>query len=186
MKGSLMPSNRLLRLCLAPLFGALLAACSSNVPKGLGEKLPDAPSQRAVQAKPDRYEAHQVRWGGEILGVRNGASSTEVEIFGRPLSRSGEPLAGGGDGVRFIARVKGFLDPAEFQVNKRLAVRGRVAGTLTRPVGEFPYIYPVVDVDVYHLWPVYQPPPPAWAHDPWGVWGPWGPWGHHRHFPHRW
>lgn len=174
------------RQCLVVLLSGLLVACASKVPKQLGEKLPDAPSRGAVRQDADRYLARPVRWGGEILSLRNGASSTEVEIFGRPLSRNGEPRPDGGDGVRFIARVPGFLDPAEYQVNKRLSVRGRVAGTLTRPVGEFPYLYPVVDVGVHHLWPVYEPPPPAWAQDPWGVWGPWGPWGPHRHFPHRW
>jgi outer membrane lipoprotein len=186
MKGYPMSSNRLWRDGLVLLLTGFLAACASKLPKGLEEELPKAPSQRAVQAEPGRYLAQQVRWGGEILSLRNGANSTEVEIFGRPLSRNAEPRPDGGDGVRFIARVNGFLDPAEFQTNKRLTVRGRVAGTLTRPVGEFPYIYPVVDVDVYRLWPVYQPPQPAWGYDPWSVWGPWGPWGYHRHFPHRW
>ena len=188
MKGDWMSSTVFRRLCLVMLLGGLLSACAGTVPKALNAKLPEAPSRRAVQAEPERYLAHEVRWGGEILGLRNGVSSTEVEVYGRPLFGNAEPRPDGGDGIRFIARVNGFLDPANFQKDKRLTVRGRVAGTVTRPVGEYPYVYPVVDADVYHLWPVYQPPPePVWFrdpyYDPWGVWGPWGP---YRHYPYRW
>ena len=187
-----MSSTGFRHLCLV-LLGGLLSACASTVPKALTQKLPDAPSVREVQAEPGRYRDREVRWGGEILRVLNGASVTEVEIFGRPLSYDGEPRPDGGDGVRFVARVKGFLDPVEYQKNKRLTVHGRVDGTLTRPVGEYPYVYPVVDANVHHLWPAYQPPETysdpwggMWG-GPWGVWGgPWGPLGPYRHYPYRW
>ncbi|MGB5453659.1 MAG: Slp family lipoprotein [Sedimenticolaceae bacterium] len=182
-----MSSTAFRYLCLVLAFG-LIAACASTVPKELAEKLPDAPSPPEVQAESGRYLDSQVRWGGEILSVQNRASSTEVELYGRPLSSDGEPRPDGGDGVRFVARVKGFLDPAEYQKDKRLTVYGRVGGTVTRPVGEYPYVYPVVDADVYHLWPVYQPPESyndPWG--PWGIWGgPWGPWRPYRYYPYRW
>ncbi|MGB5671225.1 MAG: Slp family lipoprotein, partial [Sedimenticolaceae bacterium] len=77
-------------LCLVMASG-LIAACASNVPKELTEKLPDAPSPTEGQAEPGRYLDSEVRWGGEILSVQNRASSTEVELYGRPLSSDGEP-----------------------------------------------------------------------------------------------
>lgn len=188
-------SSTVFRQLCPVLLGGLLSACASTLPKALTQRLPDAPSVRQVQADPKAYQGREVRWGGEILSVRNGASVTEVEVFDRPLDDDSEPRPDGGDGVRFVARVKGFLDPVEYQKNKRLSVYGRVDGTLTRPVGEYPYVYPVVDTAVHHLWPAYQPPEiynDPWA--PWGVWGgPWGPWGGpwgplgpYRHYPYRW
>ncbi len=164
----------------------LLTACASNVPKELGENLPEAPTRGQVRSAPDDYRSQQVRWGGDILSVANLAGSTEVEVYGRPLYKDGEPAPDGGDGIRFLAKISGFLDPAQYKPGKRLTVRGRIAGVETRPVGEFPYIYPVVDAEFYHLWPAYEPPERVWARDPYyyDPWWPWGPWGPYRYWPY--
>lgn len=174
------------RVGLGFVLGSLLAGCASNVPKVLREELPQAPTARAVQTEPERYLGQEVRWGGEILGLHNQASSTEVEIYARPLLRDSEPRPDGGEGVRFIARLKGFVDPAEYSPGKRLSVRGRLGEAVTRPVGEYAYRYPVVEVDVYQLWEAYRPAPePAWYRDPYyDPWWPWGPWGPYRHWPY--
>lgn len=165
--------------------GGLLAACASTVPAELRERPPQAPSPAQVQADPARHLGEMVLWGGEILDLRNAAASTDVEIFARALFRDGEPRPDGGDRVRFVARVGHFLDPAEYQPGKRLTVRGRLVEPVTRPVGEFPYLHPVVAVDIYHLWPAFEPPPQTiWIHDP--VWDPWWPWRPYRPWPHRW
>ena len=165
----------------------LLAACASRPPAGIGGEIVGAPGAAEVRADPGRYRGETVRWGGEILGVTNRAEVTEVEIYDRPLRDSAEPAPNGGDGVRFIARVRGFLDPAEYQRDKRMTVRGRIAAPLTRAVGEYPYRYPVVDVVHHHLWPVYQPPePPYWRYPYYDPWWPWGPWGPHHHPPYWW
>lgn len=176
-----MPTSSTRRSLSLLLAGSLLAACAGNPPLGLEDALPQAPSPRTVQAAQDGHVGEAVRWGGEILGVRNEAGVTEVELYHRPLFDNAEPKPEGGDGVRFIARVAGFLDPAEYKPGKRLTVRGRLDPVVTRPVGDYPYLYPVVAVVAHHLWPVYQPPPePAWLYDPfydpWWPWGPWGPW----------
>ena len=120
------------RLGIVGLFCSLLTACASQVPMELRQQIPEAPRQGQVQSEPGRYLGQEVRWGGEILGVRNGVDSTEVEIFGRALFNDGEPRTDGGDGVRFIARVPGFLDPAEYRPEKRMTVRGRLDEAVTR------------------------------------------------------
>jgi len=64
-------------------------------------------------------------------------------------------------------------------------VRGRLDEAVTRPVGEFPYLYPVVNVEVFHLWPKFEPPPQAvWVQDP--FFDPWWPWRPYPYRPHRW
>jgi outer membrane lipoprotein len=175
-----------LSLLLLPL---LLGGCASNVPKPLQEDPPDAPSLAEVHADPQRYVGKTVRWGGEILGVRNESSFTEVEIYGRSLFSDGEPRPEGGDRLRFIAKVPRFLDPAEYKPGKRLTVRGEIAAPVNRMVGEYPYRYPVVEAGLTHLWPVYEPPvlPRSYVdpyYDPWWPWGPWHPWGPYRHWPY--
>lgn len=183
-----MPLHRVLPVVLA---AVLVGACASPVPKPLRESLPEAPTPKTAQAEPTRFLSHEVRWGGEILAIDNREATTEVELYARPLADDGEPRASGGEGVRFIARVGRFLDPAEYAPGKRLTVRGRLVPAVTRPVGEYPYLYPVVEAELSYLWPRYQPPPdPPWArdpyYDPWWPWGPWGPWRPYRYPPYWW
>jgi outer membrane lipoprotein len=182
----MMSSKFYRRLGVIGLLYGLLAACASKVPMDLRQQIPDAPQQGQVQSEPGRYIGQEIRWGGEILGLRNGLDSTELEIFSRALFNDGEPRTDGGDGVRFIARVQGFLDPAEYRPGKRIAVRGRLDQAVTRPVGEFPYLYPVVNVEVFHLWPKFEPPPQViWVRDP--FYDPWWPWRPYPARPyHRW
>lgn len=175
------------RAALVLLVGSLLA-CTSNPPKELGNALPDAPSPAVVQTSPQAHVGETVRWGGEILQVRNALGHTEVEVFARPLMDNAEPKPDGGEGVRFIARFERFVDPAEYRANKRLTVRGPLLPAMTREVGEYPYTYPVVAVEGSHLWPVYQSPPlPAdWVDPYYDPWWPWGPWGPYRYRPYGW
>ncbi|MDZ7753651.1 MAG: Slp family lipoprotein [Gammaproteobacteria bacterium] len=175
-------------VALAVVCGGLLAACASAVPQGLRGELPDGPEPGVVRAEPHRYIGREVRWGGKILDVRNEPASTDVEVYAWPLSDSGEPRPEDGQSARFIARFDRFLDPAEYAPDKRLTVRGELVEPVTRPVGEYPYRYPVVEVGVHHLWPEYLPPhEPGWFHDPfYDPWWPWRPWGSYRHWPYGW
>lgn len=181
-----MSSGKLYRLYAMTLAAGLLAGCASTAPTALQEELSEAPAQAAVHAQPERYLGREVRWGGEILGVRNERAFTEVEIYGRPLHRDGEPRPEGGAGLRFIARIGRFLDPAEYQAGKRLSVRGLLETPVTRPVGDYPYRYPVVNAQVYHLWPAYEPPheSPWYRYPYYDPWWPWGPWGPYRYWPY--
>ncbi|MCB1774772.1 MAG: Slp family lipoprotein [Gammaproteobacteria bacterium] len=173
-------------IVLSSVLAVLLGGCATAPPAGLEDNLPQQPSQREAQARPDAFVGSAVRWGGEILSVRNDPASTDVEIFGRPLLDNAEPAAEGGDGIRFLARIDGFVDPAEYAPGKRLAVRGTLAKAETRPVGEFPYRYPVVVVERFHLWPAHEPVEPVYWRDPWfyDPWWPWGPWGPYRYRPY--
>ena len=122
-----------------------LMACASRPPAGLEPVVPGAPTPREAQLAPEQFRGQAVRWGGEVLAVVNNARDTEFEVFSRPLYDNAEPKPDGGEGVRFIARVPGFLDPVEYATGKRLTVRGRLQAAITHPVGEFPYRYPLVD-----------------------------------------
>jgi outer membrane lipoprotein len=170
-----------LPLVLVFLGAVLVSGCASTPPAGLDAGGIEDVGQRTAQRAPQGRAGVRVRWGGEILGVDNRPDSTDVEIYGRPLRENAEPAPSGGDGVRFIARVPGFLDPAEYGAGKRMTVKGRLAEPVTRPVGEYPYVYPVVEVEAHHLWPVFRDPAPAYwrdpFYDPWWPWWPWRPWG---------
>jgi outer membrane lipoprotein len=165
-----------------------LGGCASQPPAGLGPAPVGAPGTAEARDAPERYRDRHVRWGGEILALRNLADRTEVEIFERPLGDDARPQAGGSDGLRFIAVVAGFLDPAEYRVGDRITVLGRLDGVVDGAVGDYPYRYPRVRATQYHRWPPADPDP-GWRyrHDP--FYDPWWPWGYpgpYRRWPYGW
>lgn len=155
----------------------ILSGCVSlQAPKAIREAPNKAVSVSQVQQEPERFLDRRVRWGGTIIAVRNRKRTTEIEVLSRPLSSRGEPWEEeSGDG-RFIARLVGFADPAEYPEKRLLTVTGRIVRVQTRLVGEYPYRYPVVAVEQSYLWPEPPSPHPLYYYpDPWFY--PWYPWG---------
>lgn len=167
----------------APLLAAVLAlllGCAGEVPREISSPAPAPLGVREARTAPGQHVGTPVRWGGSILSVENGSETTDIELLARALDARGEPRADAEPDGRFIARFQGFLDPAEYPKGRLLTVSGVVTGAETRPVGDYPYRYPVVQAMGRHLWPepepvVYAPGYPGPWYDPW--WGPgYGPW----------
>jgi outer membrane lipoprotein len=164
----------------------LLAGCASTTPQAVRQPLPDNILLRAVQAEPDRFRGRRVRWGGEIIAVENGRKVSWLEILARPLESGGRPRGSAAAEGRFRVKFTGFLDPAEYREKSAITVVGRVMGVETRPVGSYPYRYPLLAAETFHLWPPKQPQrhyhPDPFFH-PWYYPYPYGyPWRH----PYYW
>jgi outer membrane lipoprotein len=152
-----------------------LGGCATGVPDAIQDPNVTPVDIAQVQAEPDRHLGRRVRWGGTIIRVRNRERTTEIEILARPLGRDGAPNQGSTGQGRFIAEVSGFVDPAEYPKDRELTVVGIITGAETRPVGDYPYVYPVVRSESRFLWPeqpapgVYGPPYPWFGpwYDPW-------------------
>jgi outer membrane lipoprotein len=162
-------------------FFVLLTSCASQPPQPLRVNLPSNPTVAQVLQAPDNYKGTRVRWGGVINKITNLKSETEIEVISRGLDKQARPKVEDITYGRFIARIRGFLEPSIFAANREITVVGTISGTVTRPIDEFEYTYPVVDVEAYHLWEP-QPAPGTyynynwWMYDPW-YWGyPWYPW----------
>ena len=170
----------------ALVLAAVLAGCATSVPPSIRSGEGDALTVAQARESGGQPAGTRVRWGGRILAVHNGPRTTRVEVLSLPLARGGEPQRDDGGRGRFIARVEGFLDPAVYAEDRLLTVYGVLSGVETRPVGEYPYVYPVVDVVDRHLWEEVQPAEPRdpWC-DPWDpfyghpyAWPWWRPWPH--------
>jgi outer membrane lipoprotein len=152
-----------------------LGGCATQVPEPIRDPLTSPVAVAQVQAQPERHLGQRVRWGGTILGVNNGERTTEIEVLARPLGRDGAPAFGSSGQGRFIVEVTGFLDPAEYPKDREMTVVGIITGHQTRPVGDYPYVYPIVRAESRHLWPQQSPSAvygPAYPRS-----GPWfGPW----------
>jgi len=161
-----------------------LAACASKVPESIRVAPASQPSVAQVRQAPDRYAGADVRWGGELVEVRNLSKSTELEVLGRRLDSDGEPRPNSKAEGRFLVRVREFIDPADYETGQLVTVAGKLNGTFEGKVGDYDYLYPVVDAEVTYRWPdpvygpIYYPSypyhGPYWPHRYYG-W-PYYPW----------
>ncbi|MES9993771.1 MAG: Slp family lipoprotein [Candidatus Thiodiazotropha sp.] len=147
----------------------LLAGCASKVPKVIGTP-PAGGDIRVdeVQQRQQQFTNSKVRWGGDIISVENLAEETHIEILSRQLNDEGKPKQEGRSIGRFIARIEGYLEAEEYPKSRQLTVTGSLLEVVKKPVGDYPYPYPVVEVEAYYLWPeekVYHHPYPYY-YDP--------------------
>jgi outer membrane lipoprotein len=144
-------------------FGAilLLSGCASKVPDVIAT--PPAGEIRVdeVQQRDRAFTNEKIRWGGEIISVENLSQETRIEILSRPLDDEGKPKDDSRSIGRFLARIEGYLEPEEYPKNHQITVTGTITEVVEKPVGEYPYPYPVIEVEAYYLWPeqkVYSHP----------------------------
>ncbi len=172
------------RTCLALFAAALLTGCATYLPEAIRKAPPKDIAVSEVRRNIDLYKGQFVRWGGTIASVENRKGETWLEIVARELDGDGRPRETDVSQGRFLARITGFLDPAVYAPGREMTVAGTIEGHLTRKIGEYVYTYPVVNVELSHLWPVrvryprdYYYYDPFWPY-PWYPWSPWYPWGY--------
>lgn len=139
---------KLIRLTLA-LAIAFVTGCAS-VPAPLEGNYSEAfyPEQAN-----DQSVGARVRWGGAVVETRPESDSTCIEILAQQLDRSARPRNSDEDFGRFLACRDEFIDPEIFVNGREVTVAGRITGFRDGKVGEFNYVYPVVDADAVYLWP---------------------------------
>lgn len=161
-----------------------LSGCASTDDVG-DQSQPGVPhiSFAQIKAAPDSYKGQSVTFGGEVLTARRLKEGTRIEILQLPLTSSLQPtLDLSKSEGRFVAMQREFLDPATIPPGTFVTVTGEVAGSVTLPLDETEYTYPVVDIKNMRVWqsreeaPARRPymgPGPYWA----PYWGPyWRPW----------
>jgi outer membrane lipoprotein len=127
-----------------------------------------------VKASPDSYKGQTVTFGGAVLSARRLKEGTRIEILQHPLSSSLQPTVELHQSQgRFVALQREFLDPATIPPGTFVTITGEVAGSLTLPLDETEYTYPVVEIKNLRVWgksdegPVrirpYMGPGPYWS-----------------------
>jgi outer membrane lipoprotein len=138
-----------------------------------------------VKAAPDSFKGQSTVLGGKVLTARRQKDSTRIEILQLPLDQSGRPGYDLTQSLgRFIAQQREFLDPATLPPGTRITVTGIVSDSITLPLDETDYTYPVIDIKRVQVWagpedvarrtnPYYMGPGPYWG----PYWSPyWRPW----------
>ncbi|MEW8624838.1 MAG: Slp family lipoprotein [Candidatus Thiodiazotropha sp.] len=141
------------RILLIVVSSLIISSCASKIPLAIRTPIDGDIRVDEVQQDAEPFIDSRVRWGGEIISVENLADETHIEILSHRLNKSGKPMDSKKSRGRFIARMEGFLEPEDFPKERLMTVVGRLEEVVEKPVGEYPYSYPQVRVQSYHLWP---------------------------------
>jgi outer membrane lipoprotein len=144
----------------------LLSGCATKVPKVIATPAPDDIRVDEVQQHREQFINAKVRWGGDIISVENRSQETRIEILSRPLDDEGRPKDERRSIGRFIARIEGYLEPEEYPKNSQFTITGNLLEVVEKAVGEYPYPYPVIDVEAYYLWPEQKVNSHPYYYDP--------------------
>jgi outer membrane lipoprotein len=142
----------------------------------------DVPFTDVIKA-PDAFKGITVAWGGVVIETVVQADDTLVIVRQTDLDFQKRPINLDTSAGRFIIRHKGFLDPAIYSKDREVTAVGKIAGKEERPIGDYRYVYPVIDSQELRLWEKRLPLP--YYHDPWWEW-PYPGYYHPWHHPYRW
>ncbi|MDP9132549.1 MAG: Slp family lipoprotein [Nitrospirota bacterium] len=170
---------------------AVLAACaSSSETLEEAQSGPQAPPFAQIKATPDSFRGQTLVLGGQVLAARRMKEGTRIEVLQLPLNDSQQPtldlMQSQG---RFVAIQREFLDPATLPHGTFVTITGDVTGSMTLPLDETDYSYPVVDVKNLRTWTPSQQDSNQWRGRPYPYYSPfghpyWGAYG--RAFPYYW
>lgn len=131
----------------------------------------------ALRTAPDRYFDRLFIYGGIIASNSQTKDGTELEIVQTPLDRWGNTVTRDVSEGRFIVTAKRRLDPMIFKKGREITMSGALRRTMTKPLGEIDYVYPVFEareislkseeVYPYPPDPYYSPNYPYYWYDPW-------------------
>ena len=141
-----------------------------------------------VKAGPESYNGQPVTFGGKVLGARRLKEGTRIEILQLPLADSLQPTTDLSTSQgRFVALRKEFLDPATIPAGTFITVTGELAGSITLPLDETEYSYPLVNATSFRVWSEQDEEAPRIRRPlgPGPYWGPyWSPYWHP--WPYYW
>ena len=147
-------------------FLVMLVGCAST------QETEDKQALTFLQVKeaPGSYQGQSAVFGGKVLTARRQKDGTRIEILQLPLDRSTRPRYDLTQSQgRFIAQQRDFLDPATLPPGTRITVTGIVSRSITLPLDETDYTYPVIDIKRVRVWAGRKMSPPVSTRIP--IWG---------------
>ncbi|MBD0316142.1 MAG: Slp family lipoprotein [Nitrospiraceae bacterium] len=168
-----------LAFCLLAL--VLIGGCASTDDPGPVE--PPQLSFAQVKADPQLYKGQPVTLAGEVLSARRLKEGTRIELLQLPLASSLQPALDRRQSQgRFVAVQREFLDPATIPTGTLVTLSGDLAGSVTLPLDETEYEYPLVEIRNLRVWTAqetapqlrpypYMGPGPYWRRPLWSPYG---------------
>ncbi|MCG3759985.1 Slp family lipoprotein [Vibrio cincinnatiensis] len=134
---------------------AMLTACSSLPPQLASDQASVISDYAQWSQMGENAEGH-VRLGGVIAQVTNLSDRTRIEIVNLPIDSLGRPNLSHEPQGRFVGYVDGFLDPVTFGPGRLISVIGTTDPLERGSVGEYDYLFPVMNIHGYYLWRVEE------------------------------
>lgn len=165
------------------------SAGNIDMPFDLAKQIDTSVNFVDLKAAPANYIGRVIMAGGIVISAKRTKDRTEIEVLQLP-TEGGEPsttdrLRSEG---RFLAVREEFFDPASVPPGTPITVIGVVKGSITRPLDDSEYIYPILDIKHFTDWSVvasqrsegsaaafYGP-----HYSPFGYWG--SPYGYSPYF----
>lgn len=152
------------------LLALILPGCTRVISEQSRKLVDTEASFQQVRESPDKFIGKHVMLGGRIVGAQNSREGTSIEIVQFDLTESGAPVDSFISAGRFLATSTDFLDPMIFRKGMLITLVGEIKGKRIQRLDEMEYIYPVVALREWYLWPgsgwekswYYPPQPPMY------------------------
>ncbi|MEJ2660660.1 MAG: Slp family lipoprotein [Desulfobacteraceae bacterium] len=141
------------RSALFLLMAVFLAACGGGISRQARDQVTYTGSFAELQQAPADYRGAMVLLGGRVIETLTKAGATELVVLQLDLGSRDRPLDNDQSQGRFLVRSARFIDPAIFPPGTLITVVGRLRGSETRPIGEMPYTYPLIEPAEMKKWP---------------------------------
>jgi outer membrane lipoprotein len=107
-----------------------------------------------VKVAPESYRGPPVTFGGKVLAAMRLKIGTRIEILQLLLNSSLKPTFDLSQSQgHCVAMQKEFFDSATIPSGTSVTITGEVAGSVTMPLDEMEYTYPIVDINNLRVWP---------------------------------
>lgn len=124
-----------------------LTSCATGMSGQARSKVTYFGTFSQLQKQPDEFLRETVMWGGKVIETRPMETATELVVLQLDLTDQERPRDDDHSQGRYVARSKGFLDPAIYPKGTLVTVIGRFVETDRRMIGEMSYQYPVIEID---------------------------------------
>lgn len=131
----------------------LAFGCAGNkIPPQILDRVNYAGDFSNLQSNPESYIGRYVIFGGKIISTESYENHSEIIVLQLPLKTNYRPNPEKPSEGRFIIKSETLLDPAVYSPGLLVTAAGEITGKVTRPVGSFPYVYPVARPDQIWSW----------------------------------
>jgi len=148
---------RLLGICVV----FLILGCAAGISQQARSQVTYNGSFAELQTAADEHMGEIVILGGKVIETKGYPTFSEIAVLQLPLGKRDLPLDGDRSDGRYLVRSEQFLDPAIYRQGSLLTVVGRLSGSEVRSIGEFQYVYPLVEAIEIKRWPQARKTSPA-------------------------
>ena len=140
---------RLLGICVV----FLILGCATGISKKARSQVIYNGLFAELQTAADEHMGEIVILGGKVIETKGYPVFSEITVLQLPLGKKDRPQDGDRSDGRYLVRSEQFLDPAIYPQGSLLTVVGKLSGSEVRSIGEFQYVYPIVEAIEIKRWP---------------------------------